>query len=186
MDDLKRMFYKLAQTYHPDKGGSTEQFQELQNEYESLQTKILNGGSFTEEEKQNEQNISDLYKDIINLIIFINGITIEIVGTWVWIGGATYPVREELKAAGFTFAGKKKMWYWHAGEFRKYNNKTLAMDDIRHKYGSEKINPKQGNYLRGIGSVGSLSSKLKKLQSLLIAKQRISGINGIRNNSKLI
>ena len=34
LDDLKKQYHSLAKKYHPDKGGTKEQFQELQNNYD--------------------------------------------------------------------------------------------------------------------------------------------------------
>lgn len=51
----------------------------------------------------------------------------------------SYPVRKQLKAAGLFFASKKVAWYFRGEEFKtKGGNKTL--DEIRAKYGSEKVN----------------------------------------------
>lgn len=38
-------------------------------------------------------------------------IEIELVGSWIWVSGNTYPVKEQLKEAGIFWAGKKKKWY---------------------------------------------------------------------------
>ena len=68
----------------------------------------------------------------------ITGILIEVVGAWLWVTGATYPVRKELKAAGLFFASKKQAWYYRAEEYAtKGGKKTL--DEIREKYGSEAV-----------------------------------------------
>ena len=35
-DDIKRAYRKLASQHHPDKGGDTKKFQELQTAYDTL------------------------------------------------------------------------------------------------------------------------------------------------------
>jgi DnaJ family protein A protein 2 len=35
-DDIKRAYFKAAKTKHPDKGGSAEEFKEIQRAYETL------------------------------------------------------------------------------------------------------------------------------------------------------
>lgn len=171
IDDLKKQYYRLAKQHHPDTGGTNEAFKELNNEYEKLQAYILANGSFTAAEKQNEQNLSEVYRDVINAIITIPGINIEIVGTWIWISGNTYPVKDQIKAAGFKFHGKKTMWFWYPGEFRKHNNKEMDMDEIRVKYGSEKVESKSSYSLRGLDT---LAAKLIQLQNLLIRRENLN------------
>lgn len=39
MDDLKKVFRKMALKHHPDRGGDTEKFQEIQQAYEVLSDK---------------------------------------------------------------------------------------------------------------------------------------------------
>ena len=36
----------------------------------------------------------------------------------VWIGGNTYPVRSDLKADGFKWSPKKKMWWMPIDEYK--------------------------------------------------------------------
>ena len=36
ISDIKKHFRELSKKYHPDKGGTDEQFRELYNEYEYL------------------------------------------------------------------------------------------------------------------------------------------------------
>lgn len=38
--------------------------------------------------------------------------------TLVWIGGNTYPRRAEIKADGFKWSGKKKMWWMTITEYQ--------------------------------------------------------------------
>jgi len=58
-----------------------------------------------------------------------------------WVTCNTYPVKHHLKAACLYFASKKVAWYFRTDEFKtKGGKKTL--EEIRRKYGSEKIKSK--------------------------------------------
>lgn len=131
LDELKAEYKRLAKQYHPDMGGDTATMQAINNQYEAafnrMNGKAANGTANTE-------TAAD-FINIINQLMKIKGITVEIVGNWVWCSGDTRPVKEELKAAGMRWASKKRMWYWHSGEYYKRSS-NASMDAIRRKYGS--------------------------------------------------
>lgn len=149
LDQLKKEYHKLAIKYHPDKGGTKEQFQQLQNEYEAKLKAMLHGSNLNKEQQENEIAIDENLRQAINAVIVIPGISIELVGKWIWIGGNTYPVRNELKAANFLFAPVKKMWYFKGVESSGRGN--LSYEEIKNKYGAERITPKNSQqFLTGI------------------------------------
>ena len=50
----------------------------------------------------------DLEK-IISQILHFENITIELVGSWIWLSGNTKEIKDKLKELGFKWASKKKM-----------------------------------------------------------------------------
>lgn len=162
LDDLRKKFYKLSKKYHPDAGGTNEDFQQLQNEYETLKYRIYNNSGFTKEQVDVEVEIDGVLNEIYQTIMNIPGITIEVVGKWLWISGNTYPVKDQLKAAGLKFASTKKMWYFAGTEY-KGKGATLAIDDIRKKYGSQVLQTGKRHYLSGHDDLVHLFERLKFL-----------------------
>jgi hypothetical protein len=152
LDDLKQEYRKLANKYHPDKGGSTAQFQELQNEYEKLRNKILSGSSLSEAEKENEIIIDEALRAAINAIITLEGIKIELIGKWIWVSGNTFPVYKQIKSAGFEFIKKKGVPYWIYKGVESKSRGGTDMADIVKKYGSKDIKPTgpSGKKLNGV------------------------------------
>lgn len=70
----------------------------------------------------------------------IEGLHLDLMGSWIWISGDTKPVKEDLKALGCWWASKKKCWYWHLPQdSRKFKHKPLSMEDIEKKYGKKAI-----------------------------------------------
>ena len=156
---------------------------ELNAEYEKLFKLVSKGQNLSKEENDIEHGISEIFKEIINQIIGFPNINIELIGNWVWVSGATYPIKEELKKAGFLFASQKKMWFWRPEEYKSTSKKEMSMEDIRKKYGSQKINYSDSNrYLSGIGSL-KLTKAFKKLQKLLKQRASIHGIGSIKTNN---
>ena len=79
------------------------------------------------------------YRDVILNIIDLAGVEIELIGNWIWVSGNTYEHKAILKENGFSWANNKKMWYWRPEEYKTYSRKTKDINDIRNKYGSQKI-----------------------------------------------
>ena len=142
IDEVKATYKKLAKQYHPDLGGDTATMQAINTEYAFACAKIVKGENLTAEETDEQIRLSEEYRKVIEQIINLPGIIIEVVGNWIWVTGNTYPVKKQLKETGLFFASKKVAWYYRAEEYKtKGGKKTL--DEIREKYGSEKI--KTGN-----------------------------------------
>lgn len=139
IEEVKALYRKLAKEHHPDHGGDTETMQAINTEYAFACAKILKGENLNSAEVEEQIRLSEEYREVIEKIINLPNIIIEVVGNWIWVTGNTYAVKDRLKAANLQFAPKKKCWYYRVEEFKtRGSNKSL--DEIRQKYGSEKIN----------------------------------------------
>jgi len=168
IDTLKKQYFQLAKKYHPDAGGTTFQFQELQNEYEKLFKKLLSGGSLNAEQKENEIIIDKAIRNIIDAIINIDGITIEVIGKWLWVGGNTYPVYQVLKSSGLTFIKKSGIPYWVYKGVESTSRGKMSMEEIKNKYQVTKFDSKSFKKLSGIYKINRTKLKLN-LNKLLKA-----------------
>jgi hypothetical protein len=137
IEEVKATYKKLAKQYHPDLGGDTATMQEINKEYAFASAKAIKGANLSEEETENEILSSEAYRKAIEQIIHLEGITIELVGFWIWVTGNSYPVRATLKGAGFFFAPKKLAWYFRTAEYKVSKGGKKSLDEIRNKYGSE-------------------------------------------------
>lgn len=135
LEELRTAYRALLKKFHPDNGGSEEATKEINLEYEKL-FQILKNRSGADKKKYNTQEDENL-REVLQQIINLN-VNIEICGSWIWVSGNTYPVKESLKAAGFKFSKNKKAWYWHSGEYTR-RGKKVSLDHIRNKYGSETV-----------------------------------------------
>ena len=169
LDDLRKKFYKLSKKYHPDAGGTTSDFQQLQTEYEKLKYRMYTGQKYTKEEVDVETELDAILTQIYHAIMHLPGIEIEVVGKWLWIGGNTYPVKTELKQAGLKFASTKKMWYFAGTEYRG-KGETLNIENIRNKYGSVKLKTGGQNFLAG--PADDLVLLIEKMKFLLTRRKK--------------
>ena len=137
LDDLKRRYHALCKELHPDCGGSTEAMQALNAEYQTMLRRVMQGDFSTEAEASEL-----LYRDKIAAIAHLEGLELEIIGKWLWVAGNTYAHREALKHEGFCFAPVKKLWFYRALEYAtRTRGEAHDINDIRKKYGSEKVSP---------------------------------------------
>uniref|UniRef100_UPI004048637D hypothetical protein n=2 Tax=Aliarcobacter sp. TaxID=2321116 RepID=UPI004048637D len=133
INEAKKIYKTLARKLHPDIGGDEESFKLLNAVYTDLiEHKIY---------FSNDIKIDIELEKIISLILHFENITIELVGSWVWVSGDTKEIKEKLKELGFKWASKKKMWYY--GEMKSKNPTPKSMEEIKSKYGSETVKTKE-------------------------------------------
>lgn len=106
LEEVKATYKKLAKQYHPDLGSDTVTMQEINKEYAFASAKAIKGANLYEGDTETEILSSEAYRNAIEKIIHLDGITIELVGYRLWVTGTTYSVRSILKGEGFLFAPK--------------------------------------------------------------------------------
>ena len=180
IDSLKKSYFKLAKVYHPDAGGTKEQFQKLQKEYEGLFKTIMSGSNLSANDIANEIELDENLRSAVDAIIGIPQLNVELIGKWIWVSGNTYPIRNELKNAGFMFAPVKKMWYYKGIE--SAGRGKLTIDEIRKKYGSQAI---QKEAMKKIQGIGEYISPAKKKKFYLSLKKALKALDN-RKDQKII
>ena len=139
LNEVKAAYKKLAREHHPDLGGDTATMQEINKEYAFASAKAIRGENLSAEETEREILQSESYREALEKIIHLQGITIELVGYWIWVTGDTKAHRNALKDAGFYFASKKLAWYFRTGEYKVNRGGKKSLEEIRVKYGTEVI-----------------------------------------------
>jgi hypothetical protein len=136
-ETVKHAYREGAMKYHPDINPAGKEMMQLINEaYETL--KDCEGTVENTAADSQGRTYPEAVNAALNAIIGLSGLDVEICGAWVWVGGNTYPHRATLKAAGFFFAGQKKMWFYRPDDWRSTSRGSFSMDDIRSRYGSVK------------------------------------------------
>lgn len=133
INEAKKVYKTLAKKLHPDVGRSDEEFKILNAVYNDfIEHKI---------HFSNDSKIDIELEKIISQILHYEDITIELVGSWIWVSGNTKEIKDKLKELGFKWASKKKMWYY--GEMKSKNPSSKSMDEIKGKYGSRTFKDKE-------------------------------------------
>ena len=140
---LKTAYRTACLKHHPDKGGNLEIMKLVNAAYDFLKKcdSWWTGEQFRAAKKQSP--LTETVQAIIDSIKNIPGLKFEIIGSWLWVSGNTFPHKKILKASGLKFSGNKKSWYYHENDYRKRSKKSFSMNEIRNLHGSDEIKPKQ-------------------------------------------
>lgn len=147
LEELKKQYKKLAFKHHPDRGGETVDMQKINSEYDFLLKQIISNTSSedyaeskTWESKEAHTEAEQRMKNALDQIINLEGLIIEIIGTWLWVSGETKQHSKELKAAGLKWNPKLEKWLFVGSKSKGRGN--MAIDQIREKHGSEFVKTK--------------------------------------------
>ena len=146
IEELKEQYKKLCFQHHPDKGGKTEDMQQINAEFDELKKRVANihrtkDGKTYQSENKSDLDAPDNFRKIINEIINFN-IDVELCGSWLWVFKA-YNYKEQLKDLGFFYCSGKKAWAWTDAPTK--NKHHLTLDEIRRLHGSEIIKESEEN-----------------------------------------
>ena len=136
LEELKKEYRRLCMLHHPDRGGDAATMATINNEYDEAFCRMQRGETFGGTQQREES--PEAFRAVISRLVILEGLQIEVCGSWLWITGNTYPNREAIKAAGCRYSKNKSAWYWRPAESAEYRSHGKAtMDEIRQKYGSQ-------------------------------------------------
>lgn len=138
LDELKKEYRRLAMIHHPDRGGDLETMKAINAEHDELFKALKEQHNKTADEFHRTTESPDEFRKIIEKLMELDGLTIELCGSWLWIGGNTKENKDALKEAGCRWSNNKKLWYWrHEESSRPWHRGKKSIDEIRSKYGSQ-------------------------------------------------
>lgn len=148
VEELKAQYRKLAMKNHPDRGGTKEAMQEINEEYSALFEKYKNihagtnretGARETYRAYQATNEAPEEFINIISELLKMDGLTVELCGRWLWIGGETMKHKENLKKIGCKWSSAKKLWSFHHQDsaVSPWKRKSWSMEQIYTTFGRE-------------------------------------------------
>ncbi len=133
---VKLSYRKACATFHPDRNpAGLEMMKAVNVAYATLKDLSITVDN-------TELNYSEKLNDAINAIINLDGLNVEVCGSWVWVSGNTKPHKDFIKTAGYKWASKKKMWYYRPADYKSSGRGKFTMDEIRDKHGSQSFKTK--------------------------------------------
>lgn len=149
IEDLKEAYFSAAKKHHPDNGGDAEMFKKISADYHDMFPYLKN--KHRKNTENSSDNKSDFYErkstqaethetpemfiDIVDKLFKFDDINIEVRGSWLWITGNTFPIRNELKELGCRWSKYQKSWYWTAEPYTRKRNK-MSVQAQRMYFGS--------------------------------------------------
>lgn len=152
----KVQYRRACRKYHPDRNpAGAEMMKSVNLAYEILKnyTGWVGGekpdnDTTTDDTTATSDDYGQAMMDALNAVINLEGITIEIMGDWIWITGDTKPHKDKLgrNGAGFFWAKKKQAWYFRPPEYKSRSKGNFSLDEIRDKHGSKTVKRTQSNH----------------------------------------
>lgn len=149
-EQAKQRYHELVKKYHPDNGGSGIELKEIIPEFKAIWEHVKNIHFSQEKQETYTQETTETaeeFIDIIDALSKFEGIVIELCGSWIWLSGNTFDIKDELKNLGCRWSKGKRKWYYTHDEWRK-TKYHKSMEQIRRDYGSQIITPRK-NYFIG-------------------------------------
>lgn len=153
MKELKEAYKALAAIHHPDRGGDTVTMGKINAEYDQKVKELAKGEApakhttnaaegMTDEEIA--RAIAEEFKATLDALmqLDLDGVKVELIGSWLWVSGNTKPIKDELKALKFRWCPKKEgqPWTWHDSYTYYPSSKGRnTKRDIEEKYGVEEL-----------------------------------------------
>ncbi len=138
LDELKKEYRRLTMLYHPDRGGDTATMQAINTEHDRRFEELKHKHNAENDEQHQTTETPEEFRNIIFALLKLDGLEVELCGSWLWIGGNTKAHKETLKAIGCNWSNNKKLWYWHHKEDgSRWHRGKKTMSQIRMKYGSQ-------------------------------------------------
>lgn len=137
LQELKKEFKKMVMQYHPDHRKDenltsdqiNEDFRTLKDEYNKIVEYLASGRSWEAKQEESEQvpNYELILRPLIKWACRFENIEIVAIGSWLWIGGDTKPIKEQLKEKGFKWSTIKKKWYYNTSDkkYKYYKGRKL-------------------------------------------------------------
>lgn len=147
IEELKKEYRKLILVNHPDRGGSEEEAQLINTAYEKAYRFVENKENSGIDENYNnnfkkatKEDIKE-FIEIFDKLIKMEGVEIDLVGSWIWLSGNTYFYKEEIKKLNFRFSKKHKKWYYFKNieKSMKKRGSKKTYKQITKEYGVKKV-----------------------------------------------
>ncbi len=127
--DLTEVFceyYRNAIKFDPNlPDGDAEQLSYFKKDLTAYIAEV----DFSEQPKAKEE--LEAFPELLTELIRMEGVEMELIGSWIWLTGQTYLHKDSLKDLKLKYEPSKKAWYYRPSWSRSKNQNPLSMEQIR-------------------------------------------------------
>jgi len=138
-DEVRNRYDELSRVFNPKNSKEpNEMMKTINAEYDKLML-VMNESDPVEADKE-KATVPEKIKELQEKADTA-GLHLEICGTWLWVTGKTYNVKDTLKELGFRYSSNKLSWYYRQVDpkvgidHRSSNQEPIPLEMIREKYG---------------------------------------------------
>ena len=141
----EKAYRAAAMKFHPDRNPAGADMMKACNAAIAAIRKWYAEGNDELRPHTNPTGYGDALAEALAALAGLEGLAVEICGSWVWVGGNTKQYKDVLKAAGYRWGRQKAKWYFRPeGYRRRFKGKAWSMDEIREHHGSQAYQPGPG------------------------------------------
>lgn len=127
LKEIKHRYLALAKEHHPVTGKDPIWLFQVRLEYQMIPRDPAYGFH------QHPEDVKDdflRYPKVVDQLIGWR-LDVELIGTWTWVRGESYPYKDKLLEMGFTYEPLKQAWYSRPNSCRSTNPNPLPFDKIK-------------------------------------------------------
>jgi hypothetical protein len=132
-NEVEHRYQELSEVFK----NQEEMIHVIDEEYSIIRS-ILDVPKPVEVAKENATTVSDIIQ-ILQKKVNPEGLHLQICGSWLWLSGKTFRVKDTLKELGFRYSKDKLSWYWRGEDQRSGNFEPVPFELIKEKYGSKEV-----------------------------------------------
>ena len=74
--------------------------------------------------------------DIIQQIkcLKVDNIKIELIGSWLWLSGDTFKIKDKLKEIGFFYSNNKKAWFYNGAKYKTHKAFYKNIQELKNRF----------------------------------------------------
>jgi hypothetical protein len=136
-DEVRNRYDELTRVFNAtNNGDKNEMINTINEQYDKLMSVL--DDSKTDEAVKERATVSEKIKELQEKVN-PEGLHLEICGTWLWVTGKTFSVKDVLKELGFRYSANKLSWYYRQNDHRSSNQAPIPLGMIREKYGTNVV-----------------------------------------------
>ena len=139
-EEVRQRYDELSRVFNPATyGDKSETISTIYDQYDKLMVELDEAKSAVEAAKAKEKASVEEKIEELREKIDPSGLLFETCGSWLWLTGKTYQVKDTLKELGFRYSPDKLAWYYRQEDDRSINQEPMPLETIRSRYGSKQF-----------------------------------------------